>query len=145
MSKFFTGIPVDVAAVEKALPEGAFVERIVWNQEAGQVEIHWDHQPFHTGNDMAVEFTAEYLATQGNLLPEGVYSRKEYFVRQAKLLKQRQARRRKEAEERAEREKQERKAKAKAEKAKADVRTADRKDLPTEDGAKESGGASEAV
>src|ERR1043165_5110424 len=62
MSKFFTAIPVDVEAVTKLLPQGAFVEAIRWNAQARQVEIVWDHDPFYTGLDFAASYSSEELA-----------------------------------------------------------------------------------
>lgn len=74
MSKFFTAINVDIEAVAGLLPEGAFVESVRWNPREERVEIVWDHPPFDTGKDFAVEFGAEDLKKKR--LPKGVGKRK---------------------------------------------------------------------
>ena len=75
MSKFFTPIEVDVASVVRLLPAGAALEGVKWNPVTHQVDVIWDHRPFDTGNDYAIEFSREHL--QSGKLPEKVRPRVE--------------------------------------------------------------------
>jgi len=61
MSKFFTPIAVDVKAISKLLPEGAFIEAIRWNSIANQIEMVWDHGPYYTGLDFPGDFALTHL------------------------------------------------------------------------------------
>lgn len=70
MSKFFTPIKVDIDAVKKLLPKDVYIDEVRWNARSGQVEIYWDHQPFHSGTDYPIEFKAEQL--KAKQLPKGV-------------------------------------------------------------------------
>lgn len=74
MSKFVTAITVDVEAVRKLLPENAYVERVLWNGREQQLEIFWDHPPFHTGRDFAIDFPASDL--KAKKLAKGVAKKK---------------------------------------------------------------------
>jgi hypothetical protein len=70
MSKFKTSIPVDVDSIKGALPKGAFIEGVTWNQDAGAVELRWSHGAFKTPFDYAVEFTPDDLLSHNP--PKGV-------------------------------------------------------------------------
>lgn len=61
MSKFKTTIPVDVAAVKKLLPAGAFFDGVSFDDETNSVEVRWQHDPFKTPFDHAIEFPIEHL------------------------------------------------------------------------------------
>lgn len=74
MSKFKTSIPVDVDAIKKLLPEGAYVHGVEWDEEQKDVNVLWEHDAFKTPVDFPVEFPRVNLEEQK--LPEGVTLRK---------------------------------------------------------------------
>ena len=64
MSKFKTSIPVDVEAIKKLLPAGAFLHGVEWDEEQKDVNIIWEHEGLVTGRDYPLEFPRENLEKQ---------------------------------------------------------------------------------
>ncbi len=70
MSKFKTSIPVDVAGVKQLLPEGSHIDGVTFDESAGTVSVHWQHDRFRTPFDHAVEFPMPNL--ERAQVPKGV-------------------------------------------------------------------------
>ena len=70
MSRFKTGIPVDVAAVKKALPGNSYIHGVHLNADASAVVVEWENDQFKTGYTFATSFPLETLLARS--LPPGV-------------------------------------------------------------------------
>lgn len=75
MSKFVTPFPFPLEELKELLPEGAYFDRVIWNKDINQLELHWEHDPFFTGLDHPVEFRPEAL--KKGSLPKEVKSNAE--------------------------------------------------------------------
>lgn len=70
MSKFKTSIAVDVEAIKKLLPDGAFIHGVEWDEVEGDVNILWEHEKLVTGRDFPIEFPITNLEVKK--LPKGI-------------------------------------------------------------------------
>jgi hypothetical protein len=70
MSKFVTSIPVDVEAIKRSLPPGAFFHHVQAGVGLERVEVVWEHEGLKTPWDYPLEFPAALLGTKQ--LPAGV-------------------------------------------------------------------------
>lgn len=61
MSKFVTPFPFPLEELKELLPKGSYFERVIWNKEQCQLELHWEHDPWRTGLDHPVEFGPDAL------------------------------------------------------------------------------------
>ena len=70
MSLFSTKIKVDLKAVLKQLPAGAFVHQVGWDADNSEVVILWECERFHSGLTVPIALPVEDLKMRR--LPEGV-------------------------------------------------------------------------
>lgn len=69
MSLFSTRIPVNVQALLDQLPKNHFLHGITYDKAKNEVCILWEHEGFHTGLNVAVDFPTSDL--ERNRLPKG--------------------------------------------------------------------------
>lgn len=71
MSNFVTKIPVDVEAVKRLLPPGAYVEpRVAWDEAKQELSVRWSHHRLRSPYSFDIPFSVEQL--QARVLPESV-------------------------------------------------------------------------
>lgn len=70
MSKFITRIPVDIEAVKRCLPPGAFFHGVQAGLGFESIDLVWEHDQLKTPWDYAIEFPAGMLGS--NAVPKGV-------------------------------------------------------------------------
>lgn len=70
MSLLVTKLPIDLKPILSALPKRAYVHRVTWDFQKSTIEVQWEHDSFHSGLSVPVEFPLEDL--RAKFLPNGV-------------------------------------------------------------------------
>lgn len=75
MSKFITRIPVDIEAVKKLLPPGAYFHGVQAGLGFESIDLVWEHDQLKTPWDYAIDYPSTMLG--GNAVPKGVMDLRE--------------------------------------------------------------------